>query len=281
MIDQPQGAGIYLDANAAFTAESTALGVVGASDYPLLLTMMAVGSIPPFVGQGNARDDAFVIGPNANVFANMTIHKRLPIRIQTASMAVAGPINDTTPVTLTLDPGVVLRFDPLNTQAGAIVQFGGNGSTTNNNKVGVLVARGTAEEPIVFTSGAAVPAPGQWKGIWLDTSMGSRLDHVIIEYAGGATGISSVNCRPLNTRDDAALIVGDFETQYVPPADLITNSIIRSSAAFAINAMWRSADFAPDLTGNGNTFSGNAGCNQTLNTLPPTVTCPRRGCQPQ
>jgi len=277
-VDQPQGAGIYLDSNAAFTADSNSLAVTGAPDYPLMLTMMAVGSIPTFVGQNNAHDDAFVVGPNANVFANMTIHKRLPIRIQTGSMTIAGPINDTTPVVLTLDPGVVLRFQPLNAQPGARVIFGGNGQDPNN-KVGVLVAQGTASEPILFTSGAATPAAGDWVGLWLDTSPGSRLDHVVIEYAGADNGINSVNCRPASSTDDAALVVGDFSTQYVPPANLITNSIIRFSAGHGINAIWQGSDFNPNLTA-GNTFTANAGCNQTWNSL--TQPCPTGGgCQPQ
>jgi hypothetical protein len=278
VVVEPQGAGIYLDSNAAFTADSHDLAVVGATDHPLVMTMMAVGSIPTFEADGNARDDALVIGPNANVFANMTIHKRLPIRIRTASLQVAGPINDTTPVTLTVEPGVVLRFEPLTAEAGALVQFGANGQITN--KVGVLVAQGTADDPIVFTSGAATPAPGDWKGLWLDTSPGSRLDHVIIEYAGGSNGISSGNCRPERTRDDAALTVGDFDIQYVPPADLMTNSTIRYSAGFGIDAIWWNSTFAPDLTGQGNTFTSNAGCNQTFNTLT-AQPCSTHGCQPQ
>ncbi len=278
VVVDPQGAGIYLDSNAAFSADSHDLGVVGATDHPLVMTMMAVGSIPTFEADSNARDDALVIGPNANVFANMTIHKRLPIRIRTASLQVAGPINDTTPVTLTIEPGVQLRFEPLTLQPGALVQFGGNGQSIN--KVGVLVALGTAADPIVFTSGAATPAPGDWKGLWLDTSPGSRLDHVIIEYAGGSNGISSANCRPTGTQDDAALTIGDFDIQYMPPANLITNSTIRYSAGFAIDAIWWNSTFAPDLTGQGNTFPNNTGCNQTLNTLTATP-CTTHGCQPQ
>jgi len=275
-IDHPVGAGVYLDANAAFTSDSTLLGVTSAPDYPILLTMMSVGSIPPFAGQDNVHDDAFVIGPNGNVFADMTIHNYLPIRIQMAGMAIEGAINDKTPVTLTLEPGVELRFVPLNVGPGAMVRFGGNGSSPNN-KVGVLVAHGTATQPIVFTSGAATPAPGDWGGIWLDTAPGSVLENVIIEYAGSVNGISSANCRPQNTEDQAALIVGDFETQYVPPSTLITNSTIRYSAGYGINAMWQSAGYGPDLRSTNN-FVSNAGCDQTLNSL--LGACSMHGCQP-
>ena len=42
----------------------------------------------------------------------------------------------------------------------------------------------TAAKPIVFTSGEATPAAGDWVGIWLNTATGSRLDFVEISYAG-------------------------------------------------------------------------------------------------
>jgi hypothetical protein len=196
-------------------------------------------------------------------------------------VGIEGAVNDTTPVTLTIEPGVILRFPPLGAAGAPQLRFGGNGNSPDN-KVGVLVAMGTAAEPIVFTSGAATPAPGDWGGIWLDTATGSRLDHVVIEYAGGDNGISSVNCRPLDSGDEAALIVGDFEEQYVPPANLITNSVIAHSASHAINSIWPGADYAPVLNAaaNGNSFTGNAGCQQTLNGLTGRP-CEMNGCQPE
>ena len=133
---------------------------------------------------------------------------------------------------------------------------------------------GTSDLPIVFTSGEAAPAPGDWVGLWLNTATGSRLDYVEISYAGADSSISSTNCRPANTRDNAALIVGDFETQYVPPSDLITNSLISNSAGFGIDAIWQAGTFnAPDLTTGNNSFSGNGGCAQTYNGVTPPGTC--------
>jgi hypothetical protein len=104
------------------------------------------------------------------------------------------------------------------------------------------------------------------------------LDHVVIEYAGAANGIGSNNCRPMDSDDNAALVVGDFSDQYVPPSDLITNSVIAHSAGHGINAIWVNTDFTPNLTGNENTFTGVAGCEQTLNGL--DGVCTMRGCQP-
>ncbi len=88
---------------------------------------------------------------------------------------------------------------------------------------------------------AAAAAPGDWVGIWLNTANGSRLDYVDITYAGAATSMQSNNCRPINTVDRAALFVGSFSDQYVPPGNLITNSRITNSAYFGIDAMWLAA----------------------------------------
>jgi len=279
VIDSPQGTGIYLDTNAAFTADSQQLTITRAGDYALRATIMSLGSLPTGSYTGNAIDEIIIVGPGADVFADLTIHDRgIPVRIQTAGMRIAPRFPDTAPVTLTLEPGVMLKFPKMGGGPGARVPFGFNGNSPNNT-VGILNAVGTAAKPIVFTSGEAVPQPGDWIGLWLDTANGSRLDHVEIGYAGAASGIVSNNCRPLNTHDDAALIVGDFETQYVPPADLITNSRIHNSAGFGINAIWQAPAFnSPDLTAS-NQFENNAMCRQTYNALTPPGSCPAtRGC---
>jgi hypothetical protein len=279
-IQSPQGTGIYFDGNAAFTADSQALTISGATTYPVMTNMMALGSLPTGSYTGNAIDMINVIGPSANVFGDLTIHDRgVPVRIQTGGLTVAPSGGNTAPVTLTVEPGVTILFPKANaTSPGARVIFGGNGNDPNN-VVGVLNAVGTAAKPIIFTSGEAVPAPGDWVGLFLDTATGSRLDHVQISYAGADSSIVSANCRPANTRDNAALIIGDFSTQYIPPSDLITNSVISNSAGFGIDAVWQAPTFnTPDLTAT-NTFSGNLGCAQTYNSVQAPGICPTvHGC---
>jgi hypothetical protein len=202
-----------------------------------------------------------------NVTLDTTLHKHLPVRIQTSGVSVR-PATGTTPVTLTVEAGARLLFPKLGpTTVGAMVTFGTNGSSPNN-LVGVLKAQGTAAEPIVFTSGEATPAQGDWVGLWLDTATGSQLDHVVIEYAGGVNGIGSNNCKDPATQDQGGLLVGDFETQYVPPSNLLTNSTIRFSAGYGIVAMWVAGALnTPDLTAT-NSFSSNALCAQTFNGIP-------------
>ena len=191
-------------------------------------------------------------------------------------MNIAPPGGTAGTVTLTVKPGVVFKFPKLPpNQPGARVTFGGNGNAPNN-PVGVLNAIGTPSDPIIFTSGETNPAPGDWIGIWLNTATGSRLDYVEISYAGAASGVVSASCKPANTSDQAALLVGDFSTQYVPPSNLITNSKLTNSAGYGINAMWQANIFnSVDLTQT-NTFTNNARCKQTYNGLTSGV-CPVGG----
>jgi hypothetical protein len=278
VIQGSRGIGVHLDANAAFTSDSRMLQITGSGGRPVHTTMMALGSLPSGgTYTGNGTDEILIQGPGANVFASMTVDDfGVPVRIAFGSIYIGPVAPSTAPVTLTLRPGVVFRFPRLAGQPGARMTFGTNGNAPNN-LVGVLNAVGTAAKPIVFTSGEAQPAPGDWVGLWLNTANGSRLDHVEISYAGGPTGIQSNNCRPINTQDQAALFVGSFSTQYVPPSDLITNSLIRNSAGFGINAMWQAATFnAPDLTAT-NTFQNNARCRQTYNGVTPPGACPTNG----
>ena len=277
VIDGSRGVGVHLDANAAFTTDSRQLQITGSGGRPVHTTMMALGSIPVGTYTGNATDEILIHGPGANVFANMSVEDHgVPVRIPFGNMYIGPAPPAVAPVTLTLHPGVVFRFPRVGGQPVARMTFGTNGSAPNN-LIGVLNAVGTAAKPIVFTSGEATPAPGDWVGIWLNTAIGSRLDNVEINYAGAPTGIQSNNCRPVNTEDEAALFVGSFSDQYVPPSNLITNSRITFSAGFGINAMWLAPTFnAPDLTAT-NAFQNVTRCRQTYNGVTPPGTCPLNG----
>jgi len=90
----------------------------------------------------------------------------------------------TTPATLTIDPGVTVKF----TLYTAI--YIGSGATK-----GVLVANGTSAMPITFTSSQAIPAAGNWSGISFsgDAASTSVLSYIIVEYGGYGGYYSSAN----------------------------------------------------------------------------------------
>ena len=84
-------------------------------------------------------------------------------------------------VQLTLEPGVEIRFKP---GTGLYIAHDDGGGW---GYYGALNAQGTSEAPITFTSNAATPAPGDWKGLYLrDQTVNSvtKLEHCTLEYGG-------------------------------------------------------------------------------------------------
>lgn len=135
-----------------------------------------------------------------------------------AHTTVAGPIiSDTTwtpansPYLVTASvevwEGVTLRIEP-----GVTVRFAANTRLQVN---GQLIVRGTAQQPVVFTSAASQPAKGDWGDIEFTTTAqpsvvdasgayvsGSVLQHCVVEYGGRgvnaaivATSLLIDNCR--------------------------------------------------------------------------------------
>jgi hypothetical protein len=73
-------------------------------------------------------------------------------------------------VTLTIEPGVVVKFD-----SGASLGVAGS-----------LVANGSVDQPITFTSSAASPAPGSWQGIMAVDGATLQLNYTELAFAGQA-----------------------------------------------------------------------------------------------
>src|SRR6185437_15005263 len=84
-------------------------------------------------------------------------------------------------VTLTLDPGVTIRFAD------------DQDFTLGWNNKGSLAAAGTADKPIVLTSANKTPDKGDWKGIDFNKSSSeTSLQGVRIEYAGTKGGAAAL-----------------------------------------------------------------------------------------
>jgi hypothetical protein len=268
LISNSAGPGIYLS-DAAFTSDSDVLQIDNTPAEIIAAPAMALGSIPsgtyPFFG------DILVV-ENANIFDNLTINTTVPIHFKTDSVHVGGLAPTFVPnVTLTLNAGVTLKFERAST-APTLVGFGDIGQSPDKNAA--LIINGTTDAPVLLTSAVRpTPAPGDWAGLWLITSVGSQLNNVIIEYAGGDAGVGPLSCGPVdpNThspyRHTAALLVGDGnDLQYAPPAGLVTNSTFRNNAGnFAIDSVWQASNFGPALNAT-NTFTNSAKvCTQSKN----------------
>jgi len=129
---------------------------------------------------------------------------------------------------LTLEPGCKLKFMPGVGYGNLSVSLLGHGA---------LVANGTIEKPIIFTSADSTPEPGDWAGIeFYSSSQNSTLNNCIIEYGGRSVWWDPIRS---NIRINEA-------------SPTITNNIIRNSRGWGIYI--RSG--SPIIENN--TFSNNA-----------------------
>ena len=130
-----------------------------------------------------------------------------------AEHLITGSVTVPTNVTLTIDPGAVIKFAPglnITVQAG-----------------GALVATGTVAQPIVFTSindesvgvdtneVATTPAAGDWDSIYL-TGGQATFDHVTLSYGAGPDSLNSglVSLTAPNsvlTISDSVLMQGEYK----------------------------------------------------------------------
>lgn len=265
------GTSLVLESGAAFTADSTELTITGGgggatvnNNSALQLGPIAAGTLPKLNLSGNARDQIQI---NAGYISRDVTLKDLgaPYYFYFDRVRVTDQTGASTP-TLTLEPGVELRFDDY-----LAVGFDNPGISSAPGK---LIAVGTATRPIVFTSSKVTRAAGDWPGIWLANAAGSRLENVRIEYAGGANSVSSSNCKPAGSTDNAALFIGFPGYAYVPAASDFVSVQIEASASHGINSMWMlPSDLGPNLTA-GFTFGALNGCKQTRNRSTTACTVP-------
>lgn len=78
--------------------------------------------------------------------------------------------------TLTILPGTVVRFERIDVDGDGI-------GDSELYVEGELVAKGTADRPILFTSAERDPAPRDWKYLFINLSRRAVLEHCVSEYA--------------------------------------------------------------------------------------------------
>lgn len=90
------------------------------------------------------------------------------------------------PITLTIEPGVEIRFDNTYMYQGSQLSFGDKGR---------LFASGTAAQPVNFTSNSTMPQAGDWSGLNFNSPLANAMENCTVAYggAGGSNGFN-VNC---------------------------------------------------------------------------------------
>lgn len=100
-------------------------------------------------------------------------------------VAVEGEVRVLKGATLLVQPGTTIRFSTAKSEAGE--------PQARLLVAGTLIAQGTADEPILFTSAGESARPGDWGGIVLDRAVArmNRLSHARVE--GGIVGVAGSN----------------------------------------------------------------------------------------
>lgn len=144
-------------------------------------------------------------------------------------LKVKGNIDVQEGATLTIEQGAKLSFE-----AGVRVYV----------EYGKIVAKGTEDEPITFTSSNTSPAAGDWEGIYFGdkTSAGNVFDHVVVEYAGKEGGMGKC----------ALHVYGDVN----PGRIAVTNSTFRKNENCAV---WDDKEKSTFSKFESNTFKDNGG----------------------
>jgi hypothetical protein len=265
--------GLQIQDGAGFAPGSTDLVVVDSAQYPISITPRALGTIPAGEYAGNGVDEILlpgIGGAGAVQDGETTMYNRgVPYQVGnslTSGLLLVEAQAAGSVATLTIEPGVEVRFKP-----DGVLQV--ETFVGSDPARGALVAVGTPEAPIVFTSDAPTPAAGHWLGIWFGEipDASNKIEHARVEYAGGLSSSGSGACNIPGTNDAAIRIFG------LPAGQFVTHTTISDSAGHGVDRGWRD-DLKPDFLPT-NTFTRIANCKQSypgdaVGACPDPVPCP-------
>ncbi len=145
---------------------------------------------------------------------------------------ITGDINVENNAVLTIQPGTVINF---NAGSSLVVGYGTNGT---------LIANGTAQLPITFTSNAAAPTAGAWEGLFFEshTLNNTSLAYCSILFAGsnssyGALNISGcdLSVDHCNISNSASYGVWTYYTNNYGGFSAFTNNTINATAKYGMH----------------------------------------------
>lgn len=250
------GHGLLLEREGTLAPGSEGLTIEDGGAEAIRVQPLAVSDLPDVALAGNARDEILVT--HGALHEDRTFRDLgAPYRIGESPdsyLWVRPPTHPGPKVTLTLEAGVELRFS----QGSALI-VGVTGSAVDPAG---LVAQGTAERPVVFTSGADEPQAGDWQGILFnhsDAATDNLLEHVVVAYAGGECLCTYNTCvagAQANESEGAIRIV-----RWIPESSFFRAVQLVESASHGVVRGWSAdtgASFVDDVTA-----EGLAGCVET------------------
>jgi hypothetical protein len=267
--------GVSLRAGATFTKDSHDLVITGSATAPVRVLPRLVTNLPKGTYTGN-KVDAVQVETEAYgdvtledvTFHDLGVPYLIGGGITVGELKVGGGAGL---VTLTIDPGVTMKFAK-NDAAGLTIDTG----STDDAATGALVAIGTEAKPIVFTSASSFPVQGDWRGLTFGKrpDIKDRIDFAHIEYTGAPTQANGFHCNKngmLSENEDAAIsLYGQ------PTFAFVTNTTFLAGNGLGVNLAYKGMTF-DFLTSN--TFTTIVGCKQSTprnadGTCPTMVSCP-------
>ncbi|NLI98344.1 hypothetical protein GX441_06760 [bacterium] len=228
----------------AWSSSDTLVAKVNASG---LATGLGQGSASIIAAAEGKADTATLVVGGGPTYHNQTISSNEVWEPVGNPHIIQADISVQDNATLTIKPGCIVKFE-----AGNELYCGYNGA-------GAIIAEGTADSTITFTSNVPSPTPGDWKSIGIyDKSMSTTsFKYCIIEYGG------------MNAQD-GEVVVNDFGVKF-------SNCTVRKSASYGVklndngyfktfenNTFTECANFPLNIfveqvrtIGTGNTFTGN------------------------
>ncbi|MFO0658532.1 MAG: hypothetical protein U0165_01670 [Polyangiaceae bacterium] len=222
--------GINLEAWGTFADGSKDLWIrnSGSEKYPFPIRLEAgIASTLPqgLTATGNVKDEILISSSKTFMHDDTFVNRGLPYH-QRGTLYVAGS-QDGPDVTLTIEPGVTLGFE---TEVSSGMYIG-----SSDSRRGVLVAEGTQDAPVVFTSALDTKSAGDWMGLYFHAipSSGNHITNARIEYAGAENGSSGFGCGP-GDNDGAVFVHGWGPEEKAPDSAFIDHTTFDNIAGSTV-----------------------------------------------
>jgi hypothetical protein len=237
LVEASRSFGINFDAWGTATDDSAKVWVRGSGSdkypYPIRLEPGIAGTLPKELTTSGNKREAVLMSTSKTFMRDDTLRNiGIPYRARGALYVNSGVDGKTT--TLTIEPGVTVAFEK---EAGSGIYIG-----TSSARQGVLVAAGTAEAPITFTSANETKAAGDWMSLYFKNTptSGNKISHAKIEYAGGESGTSGFGCGPQDANNDSAIFIQGQGTDEAGPESVFVDntSFDHTAGATVIVSGW-------------------------------------------
>lgn len=219
LVEKSQTYGINLDGWGAFADGSQKVWIRSSGSakypYPIRIEPGVAKTLPPgLVTSGNVKEEILVLTNKTFMVDDTYVNRGLPYH--QLGLLYVGPGEATGTATLTIEPGVTVAFEE---RVGSGIRIGSQATQT-----GTLVAVGTAEKPITFTSGKDSKAPGDWMSLYFKapTASGNKISYAKVEYAGGPASTTGFGCGP--GRNDAAVFIGGIGKDEAAPPVIVDHT---------------------------------------------------------